>query len=174
MKKLLFILIVSLSCFLFGCSSREIRKTETVTITKYEIPDKSDTSANKAVWDETDNIYSELEEYLSSVREQSDTIKYSLANDPLTQTDLNLKSMELYELWDSALNYLWEILKNTLSEEEFEELLVDQRAWITAKESASEEAGKEMEGGSMYALVVNSIAASMTEERVSVLYEQLK
>lgn len=162
MKKLLFILIVSLSCFLFGCSGREIRKTETVTITKYEIPYESD------------RIYSELEEYLSSVREQSDTIKYSLANDPLTQTDLNLKSMELYELWDGALNYLWEILKNTLSEEEFEELLVDQRAWITAKESASEEAGKEMEGGSMYALVVNSIAASMTEERVYVLYELLK
>ena len=45
---------------------------------------------------------------------------------------------------------------------------------VADKEAAVEEAGKEVEGGSMYPLVVNSEAAKLTEERVYELYEQLK
>ena len=46
--------------------------------------------------------------------------------------------------------------------------------WIAEKEKAVEEAGKEVEGGSMYSLVVNMKAAELTEERVYELYELLK
>ena len=116
----------------------------------------------------------EYESYMASIEEQSDSIKYSLENDPLTQTEMNEKSQELYELWDGALNYLWGELKNTLSEEEFEKLRDVQRTWISEKEKSVEEAGKEFEGGSLYPTIVNGEAADITEKRVYELYELLK
>ena len=111
---------------------------------------------------------------MAFVEEQSDSIKNYLENEAFTQDDMNVKSKELYDVWDEALNYLWGELKNYLPEEEFAELKDEQRTWITEKESAVEEAGKEFEGGSMYALAVNSEAAAITEERVYELYELLK
>ena len=115
-----------------------------------------------------------LDDYMASLKEQSDSIKTYLENEATTQQDMNEKSQELYKLWDDALNYLWGELKNKLPEDEFAKLLDEQRAWVTDKEAAVEEAGKEVEGGSMYPLVVNSEGAKLTEERVYELYEQLK
>ena len=64
--------------------------------------------------------------------------------------------------------------KQRLSEDEFKVLLEEQREWIIDKEAAVKETGKEVEGGSLYALVVNMKAAEITEERVYELYEILK
>ena len=116
---------------------------------------------------------SSVEDYLASVKEQSLTIKDYLENEAMTQTDMNVKSQELYELWDEALNYLWGELKTNLPENDFSKLLEEQRSWITEKETAVEAAGKDYEGGSMYALAVNSEAADLTEARVYELYEIL-
>lgn len=115
-----------------------------------------------------------VDEYMASVKEQSDALKYSLENDMLSQIELNEKANELYELWDGALNYLWGELKSTLPEDEFAKLLEEQRAWIADKEARVAEAGKEVEGGSLYPLVTNTEAAAITEERVYELYEMLK
>ena len=46
--------------------------------------------------------------------------------------------------------------------------------WITEKETAVNEAGKDYEGGSMYSLIIYSEAASITEERVYLLYDILR
>jgi len=115
-----------------------------------------------------------LDDYMTSIKERSDIIKNSLENDALTQIDMNIKSQELYELWDETLNYLWDKLKNSLPEEEFAKIQDEQRVWIAEKEKIVEEAGKEFEGGSIYPLVVNSVAAKITEGRVYELYEYLK
>ena len=115
-----------------------------------------------------------LDEQLASIREQADAISASLQNDPLTQTDMNLKSQELYELWDSALNAVLAALQNTLPEEELTALAEEQQAWTAEKDAAVEKAGQEVQGGSLYPLVVNSEAARLTEERVCELYERLK
>lgn len=115
-----------------------------------------------------------LDEYMAFIKEQSDIIQDSLEHDTLTQADMNMKSQELYELWDDALNYLWGEVKSSITEEEFEKLLDEQRIWIEEKEKSVEEAGKEFEGGSIYALIVNGEAAKITEERVYELYELLK
>lgn len=140
---------------------------------KEKAPEVSDQDATVVQEDETESG-ADLESYMTSIEEQSDSIKYSLENDPLTQTEMNEKSQELYELWDDALNYLWGELKNVLSEEDFEELRDVQRTWITEKEETVENAGKEFEGGSLYPTVVNTEAAKITEERVYELYELLK
>ncbi len=118
--------------------------------------------------------YNQLENYMISVKLWSDIIKSTLENEELTQTEMNMEAYELYALWDGALNDLWSEVKNSLSEEEFEKLLEEQRLWIAEKEKAVEEAGKEVEGGSMYSLVVNMKAAELTEERVYELYELLR
>lgn len=115
-----------------------------------------------------------LDNYMVSVKEQSDSIKTFLEYDAVTQNEMNMKSLELYELWDEALNYIWGELKISLSEEEFAKLLDEQLVWIAEKENASKEAGKEFEGGSLYPLIVNGRAAALTEERVYELYEILK
>lgn len=121
-----------------------------------------------------DDDSNSLKDYMASIEEQSANIKASLENDVLTQYDMNAKSAELYKLWDDALNYLWKIIKDRLPEDEFAKLLDEQRAWIKEKEQRAQEAGKEVEGGSMYPLIVNSEAAKITEERVYEFYEMLK
>jgi len=116
----------------------------------------------------------EIDEYLASVKAQSDAINTSFENDPLTQTELNIKSAELAELWDGAMNYLLDELKNRLSEDEYSKLQADQLTWIAERDKAVAEAGAEFEGGSFYSFIVNTEAASITEERVTELYEMLK
>ena len=115
-----------------------------------------------------------IEDMIAASEEWALTISASLEHDTLTQADMNVKAMELYENWDAALNTLWSELKERLSEDEFNVLLEEQRVWIADKEAAVKEAGKEVEGGSLYALVVNMKAAEITEARVYELYEMLK
>ena len=130
------------------------------------------------VCEETDHVviagWMTAEEYVSFIKEQADTIKVSLEQDELTQTDMNMKSEELRALWDRTLNLLLDEAKNELAETEMEQLAAEQSAWTADTETAIEAAGKEFEGGSMYALIVNSEAARLTEERVSQLFELLK
>ena len=114
------------------------------------------------------------EEYLAFVKKQSDMIKTSLEQDPLTQTDMNQKSEELRALWDEALDLLLDQAKKSLPEAEVENLTAEQSVWEADKKAAVEAAGKEFEGGSLYPLIVNSEAAKLTEERVYKLYELLK
>lgn len=140
MKKSIFVLILIIAFFITACVREDAKVLQ-------------------------DNL-SNLDDYMTSVKEQSDRIKTFLERDALTQYDMNVKSQELYELWDDALNYLWSELKISMPEEEFEKLLDEQRIWVVEKERTIEEAGKEVEGGSLYPLIVNSVAARITEERV--------
>ena len=111
--------------------------------------------------------------YLDSVDAQSDSILTSLTQEELNQSEMNAKAYELYVLWDDALNLLWDEMEKALPEESFEKLLDEQIAWIEDKEAAVEEIGKDFEGGSLYPLITNTEAASITEERVHQLYDIL-
>ena len=161
MKKLLLFLILSVLLLTAGCAQE----------TSVPVQTAPPETAAATLPVETENP---LDAYMESLREQSDLIKASLEQDSLTQADLNTKSLELYKLWDDALNYLWGELKATLPEAEFANLLTEQRAWIAEKEKTVESAGKEFEGGSLHPLIVNSEAARITEARVYQLYEILK
>ena len=165
MKKSILVLMLGLAICAAGCGKEGAEETP-VSQTIEEVSTKAGEEAAINIED--------LDAYIASVKEQADIIETSLENDPLTQMDMDVKSQELLKIWDNALNYLWGELKNSQSEEEFSKLLDEQRAWIEEKEKAVEEAGKEMEGGSLYTLVVNLEAASITEERVYELYELLK
>jgi uncharacterized protein YecT (DUF1311 family) len=112
-----------------------------------------------------------VEEDIALLEEWAKTLKDLLENEDLTQAEMNEASSELYATWDSALNILWNELKEELPDDEFSKLLDEQREWIKAKEDAVVKAGAEYEGGSMYSLVVNMEAADITEKRVNELYE---
>ncbi len=139
-----------------------------------EAPD-ANINQEKTVTEQNNTVNNEaIDEYLASVKVQSDAINTSFENDPLTQTELNIKSTELAELWDGALNYMLDALKTRLSEDEYSKLQDDQIVWAAERDKAVTEAGAEFEGGSLYSFVVNTEAARITEKRVNELYEMLK
>lgn len=110
---------------------------------------------------------------LTAVRAQSDTVKTFLEQDALTQTDMNEKSGELADLWNETLDTLLAVAKKILPAAEYDQLMAGQAAWEAEKKAAIEAAGKDYQGGSMYALVINSEEARITEARVLMLAEQL-
>jgi len=166
LRNRVFALIMVLLLFLAGCASDEAEVTSAPT--SREIEETQSTELPETEPEE------DLEAYMTSIREQSELIKASLAQDPLSQYELNAKSLELFELWDGALNHIWDALERRLSDEEFAVLQEQQRAWVADKEKAVEEAGMDFQGGSLYPLIVNGEAAAITEERVWELYELLK
>jgi len=125
---------------------------------------KADSAADKA----------ELADYMASVESQSNALKSSLEKDALTQAEMNQKSGELRDLWDAALNRMLEAAKKALSAAEMKKLTTEQSTWLESRTQAAEAAGKAVEGGSIYTLVVNMEAAKLTEARVHELYERLK
>lgn len=171
MKKYLWVLLVAFALLVSGCSREIPTETEPATVT---IPET--TAAPETTVPPTEATYdtSEIDAYLASVKEESEALKYYLQYEAMIQFDMNEKSQDLFALWDIALNYLWDELKVILPEEKFAPLLEEQRAWITERENAMEEAGKEVEGGSMYSQVYNSEGAKWTEERVWELYALLQ
>lgn len=137
--------------------------------------DAPDTNQGNAATEQNNTLSIEaIDEYLANVKAQSDAINTSFENDPLTQTELNMKAEELSELWDGAMNYLLDELKNRMSEDEYSKLQNDQLTWIAERDTAIAEAGAGFEGGSLYPFIVGTESASLTEERVSELYEMLK
>ena len=118
------------------------------------------------------NIIDDLEQSLTYREESVADIEDSIMNDPyLTQADLNEKSQQIYEIWDLTLNEIWGILKRNLNEDEMSVLTKEQLDWIAMKEASMKEAGTEVEGGSMYGMVVSQRGAELTKERVYELLE---
>lgn len=119
------------------------------------------------------NIVENIKESVASAEEWAASLEDSLKNDSLSQFELNDTSEQLYTIWDSTLNQLWNVLKQTLDPEAMEVLTVEERAWIGQKEQAVKEAGAEWEGGSMQPLAENLKAAEMTKARIYELLEML-
>lgn len=171
MKKRILILTLAMVFLTTGCAKEDGNASQGIS-TEDTKSENTETEKNDL---ESDMLTSKWEEYMISVKEQSDAIRNSLeTDDTLSQADMNVKSEELYELWDKALNDLWSALKANLSEEEFAKLLTQQRAWIAEKEEKIKEAGKEVEGGSLYPTVIYGEGAKLTEARIYELYEILK
>lgn len=115
-----------------------------------------------------------LKERVASTEEWAVLTEADIQNEPFTQTEYNEKTLQLYELWDSALNAVWDVLKRMKDAETMELLTARQREWIALKEQTVAEAGAEYEGGSMQPMIMNQKAAEMTKERVYELMELLE
>lgn len=113
----------------------------------------------------------QMEKILEEAEAKADELEQELQN-AQSQGDLNTISGEIYVVWDDALNAIWGILKENMDEESMKKLTEEERGWIAEKEAAAQEAGAEVEGGSMYAMVVNQKAAELTKERAYELVTQ--
>lgn len=178
MKKYLWVLLVALALLISGCAKEEIPVPQPSTIEESTIPETTtapETTAAETTA-ETAPPYdiSKVDAYLATVKEEADRLEYYLENEAMNQLDMNETSWKIYELWDGALNYLWGELKATMPEAEFESLLTEQRAWLSEKGAAVNEAAKEVAGGSMSSLIINSVGAEWTEARVYYLYALLQ
>ncbi len=167
MKKYGILLVLVMALLAAGCKGGEV--SVTATVTTGTVTEGLESAAPETTVPEA----ALLEDYMASVKERADAIRAALQQEPLTQAEMNARTQELYTLWDTALNELWGKIKETLPEEDYAKLLEEQRVWVAEKEQAMEAAGKEVENGSMYPLIVYGEAARMTEERVYVLYALL-
>ena len=120
------------------------------------------------------DVVEHLMEMLPIYEEMAEASYDYLMNEAMTQLDMNMKSGEVYEIWDNLLNYVWSVLEQTMDEEAMAALLVEEREWIAMKEAAMEEVVAEYEGGSIASLMVNMKAADLTKSRVYELLEYLK
>ena len=118
------------------------------------------------------DIIDDLAQSLVYREEEVAALENSIMNDPnLTQADLNENSYRMYQIWDLTLNEIWGILKRNLNADDMATLTKEQLDWIAMKEASMKEAGAEVEGGSMYGMVVNQRGAELTKERVYELLE---
>lgn len=120
------------------------------------------------------NILTNFENNFQWTNERAKALEDSLEQDVLTQQELNETAQQLYHVWDDELNNIWNILKRNLPDEEMDELTKEQLKWITMKEESMKNAGKEVEGGSMYGMVVSLKGAELTKDRVYLLLEKIE
>lgn len=170
-KKALTIILIGSLFVCSACGNKdnmsEVKEENEQTET---VKDKEDANAEDA------NTSYDAEAFFAKfpdIEKQSDELKNSIDNDDMSQTDYNLKTGELYELWDNALNELWGILNNTLSSDELAKITEEQQTWISDKEKQVKDAGAEAEGGSMQPMLENMKAADLTEGRVRELIKLL-
>lgn len=114
-----------------------------------------------------------IRENIAYIEEWAAVLEDSIQNDFLTQTEYNVKTQELYETWDSALNIVWSDMEEILDEETMSALTVQELEWIAMKEKAVEKVGAAYEDGTRQPMVMNQKAAELTKDRVYELLEIL-
>ncbi len=80
----------------------------------------------------------------------------------------------MYEVADDCLNYIWNLVRYNVDEDEYATILEEQRAWIAEKEAKAKEASDEFEGGTFAPVTYNDVLATLTMERCEALIEYLK
>lgn len=101
--------------------------------------------------------------------------KYNpLAKAAQTQGEMNISSKWFFIVWDTELNSLWERFSNSAEQQTKENVLADQRNWISMKEEVLlMSIGASEENGSIYPLLVNSFLEEITKNRAYVLANEL-
>lgn len=97
-----------------------------------------------------------------------------LLEDANSTLEMNEYSQTMYEFSDECLNYIWNLVKNNTDEEDFAEILEEQRDWIDEKEEKIEEIEEEYNGATLQGPTINITLAEMTMERCEELIEYLE
>jgi len=80
----------------------------------------------------------------------------------------------MYEVADDCLNYIWNLVRYNVDEDEYATILEEQRTWIAEKEAKAKEASDEFEGGTFAPVAYNDVLATLTMERCEALIEYLR
>jgi uncharacterized protein YecT (DUF1311 family) len=157
LKKILLLLLPFV--WIVGCSSsseKDINETN-VAPTQEEAEDTEETASDPSGTKET---------YLNKLNEIEVSLKeFDKVYESGTQTDMNQAKSETFKRWDEALNEIYGVLKEQLSESEMEDLKIEQRDWIKQRDKIAEEKSKEAEGGTLEPFLYSSALADLTKER---------
>lgn len=179
MKKTQFLILLLVLCLsLCACSDRE---TETGSIEQTEVftnEENTQTIAPETFEAETTvpeaTAATNVTAQLAETEAQHTALQDKLMNDgSLTQADMNDLAGQQYTLWDTLLNELWTQLNQALPEEQMQQLLREERAWIRWKESSIALAADYYSNGSLSVLAANMRATTLTRDRVYELFEIL-
>ncbi|WP_298470158.1 lysozyme inhibitor LprI family protein [Psychrobacillus sp. FSL K6-4046] len=106
------------------------------------------------------------EAYLSKLDEIEDSLKeFDKVYESGTQADMNQAKSETFKRWDEALNEIYDVLKEQLTESDFEDLKKEQEDWIVQRDQIAEEKSQEAEGGTLEPFLYASALADLTKER---------
>lgn len=89
-----------------------------------------------------------------------------------TTLEMKEAASEEYKRWDKALNEIYSVLKDQLSDSEMKELKEKQIQWISIKEKKAKEESLEYQGGTMESLIYISSLAKTTKDRCYELVEE--
>ena len=120
------------------------------------------------------SLLDSLKEQTAAAEQTAASLAASLQKDDLTQQEMNATAAALYDTWDTLLNSVWDVLKDTLDADSMAALTQEEKTWIAEKEAAAKDAGAVYAGGSMEPMAVNEKAAEMTRDRVYELLNLLK
>lgn len=123
---------------------------------------------------ESESVYDKIMEDLEKVKEETDEHEESLKSGLLSQIEMNQTSQTIFTCWDNELNSIWNDIKLYLPEEEYNQVLSEQREWIQKKDAKAEADAADCEGGSLYPTIYYGSEAESTRERCYELAEYLK
>ena len=107
-----------------------------------------------------------LQEELKKIEKISDKYDKRFREEDGSQAELNARATEPYCVWDTELNNLWKRMKSSLDKDTMEDLLAEQRRWVSNKEHVAEEAVSEYEGGSIQPMLYTVEMTTVTRNRV--------
>ncbi len=116
--------------------------------------------------DEDKTITLNKQEYLDKMNTLDEKLKVKL-KDKLAGTTIDMREAEseIYIAWDEMLNEVYSEIISTLSEEEKDKLILEEKNWIEERDKKADDAAKEVEGGTMEPLVRTSSLEVSTKER---------
>ncbi|MGL6201973.1 MAG: lysozyme inhibitor LprI family protein [Lachnospiraceae bacterium] len=122
--------------------------------------------SKSASQEENSELEMSKEEYyahLAEVERKSDDLADSQTG---VTVEMNQAMSQIYQWWDDELNYIYQVLKSTMTDSEFQELKEEELEWIDYRDEYAEKAGKEFEGGTAQGYVMTGAKAEATKERV--------
>ena len=172
-KSTVCLIIVFLVTLLCGCSflqetttTDEEDKMQGFVETQDEENSSQEETKGQEETKEQENVFDVYAE-LEKTEEQAAELESAIyEDDSLTQQEMNSLAEELYLLWDAQLNTIWAKLKETLTEEEMNQLTIEERVWIENKEQEVQNIASQYAGGSIVDLLVYQKKAELTRNRV--------
>ena len=80
----------------------------------------------------------------------------------------------MYKVSDDCLNYLWNLIRYNVEEEDFESILAEQRQWVQEKERKAAEVEAEWGGGTFAPIMNLDTQAEMTIQRCEELLQYME
>lgn len=201
MKKRIYMITLILAAGICtGCGKKDVtvsdQSTEIMTTVNDETEEQQSNIENKNndkdwkdaieidfTYDYSEDIKTDVDHVVStsnSLQEELENIetitkKYTpLAEKAETQGEMNVLSRWFYMIWDTELNNLWKRFCDLADQQTKEQVLAEQRNWISMKEEVTLlSIGSSEENGSIYPLLQNSFLEEITKNRSYLLANKL-